>query len=71
MGRRFSRPNGPTPRKKNEDVPDLILPVPPLAVQREVVAEVQRRRAQARQLRAAADTGWAAAKAAFEARLLG
>ncbi|AMJ66233.1 restriction endonuclease subunit S [Hymenobacter sp. PAMC 26628] len=59
------------PRLANEDVPDLILPVPPLAVQREVVAEVQRRRARARQLREAADAGWAAAKAAFEARLLG
>lgn len=59
------------PRLANEDVPDLILPVPPLAVQAEIVAEVQRRRAQARQLREAAETGWAAARAAFEARLLG
>lgn len=59
------------PRLANEDVPDLILPVPPLPIQREIVAEVQRRRTAARALRAAAETGWAAAKAAFEARLLG
>jgi len=54
-----------------ETLMELQIPVPPLAVQREIVAEVQRRRAQARQLREAAETGWAAAKAAFEARLLG
>ena len=40
-------------------------------MQAAIVAEVQRRRAQARTLREAADAGWAAAKAAFEARLLG
>ncbi|MGY3087437.1 hypothetical protein ACVWYF_000463 [Hymenobacter sp. UYAg731] len=59
------------PRLANEDVPDLILPVPPLPIQREIVAEVQRRRTLARTLRETADTTWAAAKAAFEARLLG
>lgn len=53
-----------------EAIKNLPIPVPPPAVQREVVAEVQRRRAQARQLRKAAETGWAASKAAFEARLL-
>jgi type I restriction enzyme S subunit len=58
------------PRLANEDVPDLILPVPSLAVQREIVAEVQRRRTQARQLREAAETGWAAAKARFEQAII-
>lgn len=58
------------PRLANEDVPDLILPVPPLAIQAEIVAEVQRRRAIARQLREAAETGWNAAKQAFEHTLL-
>ena len=40
-------------------------------MQQHIVAEVQRRRTAARALRGAAETGWAAAKAAFEVRLLG
>ncbi len=54
-----------------ETLMELQIPVPPLSIQREIVAEVQRRRTAARTLREAAETGWAAAKAAFEARLLG
>ena len=54
-----------------ETLVELKTPVPLPAVQQHIVAEVQTRRAQARQLRVAAETGWANAKAAFEARLLG
>ena len=45
--------------------------MPSAAIQKEIADEMSRRRAQARQLREAADTGWVAAKAAFEAWPLG
>ena len=53
-----------------EEVGEIPIVIPSEAVQREIVAEVQRRRTAARTLREAAETGWAAAKAAFEARVL-
>ena len=48
----------------------LVLPAPAYLVAGAFFKH-PRRRAQAEQLREAAETGWAAAKAAFEARLLG
>lgn len=47
------------------------LPVPTLATQRSVTAEVHRRRQDARRLREEADTEWEAAKKRFERALLG
>jgi restriction endonuclease S subunit len=49
----------------------LRIPVPPPAVQIAIAAEVDRRRAEARRLRAEARAGWAAAQQAFEDALLG
>ena len=49
----------------------LQIPVPDREQQVEIAGEVVRRRARARQLRAEAAHEWAAARAAFEARLVG
>lgn len=59
------------PRLANEDVVNLVVPIPKRDVQKVIAAEVQRRRTQARLLREEAATEWAAAKARFESRLLG
>jgi type I restriction enzyme S subunit len=48
----------------------LQIPLPSIAVQQEVANEMSRRRAQARELRVAAEAGWAAAKQTFENTLL-
>jgi len=53
-----------------EEIGEIPVLIPQENVQAEIVAEVQRRRVQARQLRAQADADWAAAKANFEKRLL-
>lgn len=49
----------------------FVLPLPSLAIQQSIVAELNHRRAEARRLRAEADAAWAAAKARFEQALLG
>lgn len=59
------------PRLANEDVVNLVVPVPDIPIQQTIAAEVTRRREQARRLRNAANTEWEAAKARFEAQLLG
>ena len=59
------------PRLTNYDVETLTIPIPSLEVQRVIADEVNRRREEARRLRAEAEAGWNAAKARFEARLLG
>ncbi len=47
------------------------IPIPPLDIQKKIVAKLQRRRAQARQLREEAERGWQTAKEKFEKSLLG
>ncbi len=59
------------PRLTNEDVVNLVIPVPKLAVQEAIAAEARRRREEARRLRTEAETGWQAAKRWFEEQLLG
>jgi restriction endonuclease S subunit len=59
------------PRLTNEDVVNLVIPVPKPAVQETVVNEVRRRRKEARRLRADAEARWQAAKQWFEEQLLG
>ena len=51
------------PRLTDDDVRALPIPVPPMPTQRRIVAETQRRRAEARRLRGEAEAGWVAARA--------
>lgn len=59
------------PRLTNEDVANLMIPIPNMDVQREIAAETVRRRETARRLRAQAEAGWQSAKRRFENKLLG
>jgi hypothetical protein len=59
------------PRLTNEDVANLVIPVPKPDVQESVATEARRRREEARRLRADAEAGWQAAKRWFEKQLLG
>ena len=58
------------PRLAFDDVANLKVPVPAPAVQAAIAAEIRRRRHEARRRRTAAQSGWQAAKAWFEAQLL-
>lgn len=59
------------PRLGPEDVANLVVPVPSPGIQAAIAAEVDRRRAEARRLRAYAHTRWVEARQAFENALLG
>lgn len=59
------------PRLSNEDVVNLVVPVPTPQLQEKIAEEVIRRRAEARRLRAEAAELWEAAKRRFEEELLG
>jgi hypothetical protein len=60
------------PRLTNEDVTNLVIPIPKdVAVQKTIAAEARRRREEARRLRAEAEGGWQEAKRWFEEQLLG
>lgn len=59
------------PRLSNEDVVNLVIPIPKPVVQEAIAAEARRRREEARRLRAEAEAGWQAAKHWFEEQLLG
>jgi hypothetical protein len=59
------------PRLANDDVVNLVIPVPKRKVQERIVAESHRRREEAQVLRAEAGAGWHAAKTWFEDQLLG
>jgi type I restriction enzyme, S subunit len=59
------------PRLANEDITNLVVPVPLVADQEAIVAEVVRRREEARRLRDEAASEWAAAREEFERQLLG
>jgi len=58
------------PRLTNEDVINLVIPIPKIEVQNIVAEEVKKRRQQARQLQTEAESLWQAAKDRFEAQLL-
>ena len=59
------------PRLTNEDVVNLVIPIPKPAVQETIATEARRRREAARRLRTEAETGWQTAKRWFEEQLLG
>lgn len=59
------------PRLANEDVVNLVVPVPDRDIQEKVAAEVARRREAARRLRSDAARMWEEAKKRFEEELLG
>lgn len=60
------------PRLSNEDVVNLVIPIPKdIAAQKAIATEARRRRDEARRLRAEAEADWQAAKHWFEAQLLG
>ena len=59
------------PRLATDDVVNLVIPLPDATTQTAIATEVQRRREQARRLRAEADAGWSEAKRWFEEQLLG
>lgn len=58
------------PRLASEDVVELVVPTPATGIQRNIATEVDKRRADARRLRAEAREEWAAARQAFEEALL-
>lgn len=59
------------PRLANDDVTNLVIPIPNREVQDAIVSEVQRRRAEARLRRAEAESNWRRAKQHFEEQILG
>jgi len=59
------------PRLTNDDVASLQVPIPKIDVQETIVAEVVRRRDEARRLQEEADADWRSAKSWFEEQLLG
>lgn len=60
------------PRLSNEDVINLVIPIPKdVAVQKTIATEARRRREEARRLRASAEGSWQTAKRWFEEQLLG
>lgn len=59
------------PRLANDDVVNLVIPVPDPAIQKKIAAEVSRRRDAARRLREEAARLWDDAKRRFEEELLG
>lgn len=59
------------PRLTNEDVVNLVIPIPKPSVQKAIAAEARRRREGARRFRAEAEARWQAAKRWFEEQLLG
>ena len=59
------------PRLANEDVVNLVVPVPGRDIQQRIADEVASRREAARRLRTAAVQMWDGAKRCFEEELLG
>lgn len=59
------------PRLSNEDVANLVIPIPSMESQESLVAKTKLRRMEARQLRQEAEVEWESAKTKFEQKLLG
>jgi len=59
------------PRISNDDVRNLYIPIPALSVQKTIVAELRKRRNEARSLKLQAEQEWQAGKKQFEKELLG
>ena len=58
------------PRLANEDVVNLVVPIPDPKIQGIIAAEVTRRRTEARRLRAEAEADWTGARKHFEEQLI-
>jgi restriction endonuclease S subunit len=59
------------PRISNDDVRNLLIPVPPMDIQRIIVSEMRKRIECSRRLKHEAETEWLAAKERFERELTG
>lgn len=59
------------PELNTDEVRQLLVPLPPKDIQRSLVLEIEKRRADAQRLRQEAETEWEAAKTRFEQKLLG
>lgn len=59
------------PRLTNEDVVNLVVPIPPRELQKQIATEISQRQQMARHLRTQADAEWQTAKKRFEEQLLG
>ncbi len=58
------------PRLTNDDVVNLIVPIPSLKMQQVIATEIRRRREEARRLKTDAESEWENAKMSFEEKLL-
>ena len=59
------------PRISNDDVKDLVIPIPDIKKQRQIAQEYQKRIQKARQMRKDAEKEWQSARDQFEKELLG
>ena len=59
------------PGIRTDAIARILVPIPPLEVQRSLVTEIEKRRSNAQRLRQEAETEWEAAKTCFEHKLLG
>lgn len=62
---------GNYPAITKTELENIIIPIPEIATQEQIVAEIQHRRTESQRLRSEAETGWQAAKKWFEDQLLG
>jgi restriction endonuclease S subunit len=62
---------GNYPAITKTELENIIIPIPKISIQEQIVAEIQRRRSEAQRLRSEAETGWQNAKQWFEDQLLG
>jgi len=62
---------GNYPAITKAELENIIIPIPEMDLQENIVTEVERRRAEAQRLRSEAETGWQEAKQWFEEQLLG
>ncbi len=58
------------PRLTNEDVVNLVIPIPSIAIQNLIGEETRKRKSESRRLKSEAESEWQAAKDWFEAQLL-
>jgi restriction endonuclease S subunit len=59
------------PGIRTDAIARVLVPIPPLEIQRSLVSEIEKRRADAQRLRQEAEAEWEAAKTRFEHKLLG
>ncbi len=62
---------GNYPAITKPELENIIIPIPEISIQEQIVAEIQRRRSESQRLRSEAESGWQAAKQWFEEQLLG